>query len=64
MNYVTWFFAMLAYLSMLIGLSVLVMIHGWGLEPKSWWWILGVGVCVTLLVRAAGEKISMNRPDQ
>uniref|UniRef100_A0A6H1ZAA0 Uncharacterized protein n=1 Tax=viral metagenome TaxID=1070528 RepID=A0A6H1ZAA0_9ZZZZ len=22
--------------------SILVMIHGWGLEPKSWWWIIGV----------------------
>ena len=25
-----------------IGVSVLVMIHGWGLDPKSWWWIVGV----------------------
>ncbi len=22
--------------------TILVMIHGWGLEPKSWLWILGV----------------------
>jgi RsiW-degrading membrane proteinase PrsW (M82 family) len=22
--------------------SILVMIKGWGLEPKSWWWIIGV----------------------
>ncbi len=21
--------------------SILVMIHGWGLEPKSWFWIIG-----------------------
>ena len=26
-----------------IGLSILVMIHGWGLEPQSYWWIIGVG---------------------
>jgi len=25
-----------------IVVSVLVMINGWGLEPKSWWWIIGV----------------------
>ena len=24
--------------------SVLVMIHGWGLEPQSYLWIIGVGV--------------------
>jgi len=24
-------------------LSVLVLIKGWGLEPRSWWWIIGVG---------------------
>lgn len=22
--------------------SIGVMIYGWGLEPKSWWWIIGV----------------------
>ena len=27
-----------------VALSILVMIHGWGLEPKSWWWIIGIGV--------------------
>uniref|UniRef100_A0A6M3IS46 Uncharacterized protein n=1 Tax=viral metagenome TaxID=1070528 RepID=A0A6M3IS46_9ZZZZ len=27
-----------------VGLSILVMIKGWGLEPKSWWWIIGVGI--------------------
>ena len=21
--------------------TVLVMIHGWGLKPVSWWWIVG-----------------------
>lgn len=26
-----------------ITLSILVMIHGWGLEPKSYWWIIGIG---------------------
>lgn len=25
-------------------LSIQVMIHGWGLDPKSYGWIIGVGV--------------------
>jgi predicted membrane protein len=25
-----------------ITVSILVMIHGWGLEPKSWWWIIPI----------------------
>jgi hypothetical protein len=24
-------------------LTILVMIYGWGLTPKSWWWIIGIG---------------------
>jgi len=31
-------------LCLAVALSILVLIHGWGLEPKSWWWIIGVGV--------------------
>ena len=27
----------------LLILSILVMIYGWGLEPQSWWWIIGIG---------------------
>ena len=30
-------------LSLGIVITVLVMINGWGLEPKSWWWIIGAG---------------------
>jgi len=41
-----------------IGLSILVMIYGWGLEPKSWWWIIGVGffgqIGAHLLIKIAG----------
>ena len=24
--------------------SIAVMIYGWGLEPQSWWWIIGGGI--------------------
>ena len=33
-------------------LSVLILIHGWGLEPKSWWWIIGGGVIIKILLEA------------
>ena len=26
-----------------VGISILTMIYGWGLEPKSWLWIIGIG---------------------
>ena len=40
-----------------IGLSIMVMIKGWGLEPKSWAWIIWISffgqVFAQLLIRAA-----------
>jgi len=46
-------------LAMSIGLSILVMIKGWGLDPQSYWWIIGVGFCgqivAQLVIRAAGS---------
>ena len=27
-----------------VGLNILVMIHGWGVEPKSYFWIIIIGV--------------------
>jgi hypothetical protein len=27
-----------------VAMSVCTMIYGWGLEPKSWWWIIGAGI--------------------
>jgi len=39
------------YLSSFV-LGVTVLIHGWGLKPVSWWWILGgfIGSIVLLLL--------------
>ncbi len=28
---------------------ILVMIYGWGLEPKSWWWIIGMNLLGNIL---------------
>jgi RsiW-degrading membrane proteinase PrsW (M82 family) len=33
--------------------TILVMKNGWGLEPKSWWWIIGVyyiGKTIALII--------------
>ena len=35
-----------------LSLSIAVMIKGWGLEPKSWWWIIGGGIFIRLLIQA------------
>lgn len=34
----------IAILALTVSLTctILVMIHGWGLEPKNWWWIVGI----------------------
>jgi len=34
----------LAGIAVATGTSVAVMIHGWGLEPKSWGWVIGAYV--------------------
>lgn len=38
------FVATMSLFAIGLTLGILAMIHGWGLEPKSWWWIIGVGV--------------------
>ena len=35
-----------------IAVNILVMMNGWGLDPKSWWWIIGGGVGLRLLTEA------------
>lgn len=38
-------------------LHVLTMAKGWGLEPKSWFWIIGAGVFGLSFVRLWVEKV-------
>ena len=35
---------LMASLGLVVGIvtMVMVMIKGWGIQPKSWWWIIGV----------------------
>jgi len=32
-----------------ITMSILVMMNGWGLEPKSWWWIIGISLASSIM---------------
>lgn len=32
-----------------IGMGILVMLYGWGLQPVSWGWIIGGGIGGSLL---------------
>lgn len=40
--------------------SIMVMIFGWGLSVKSWWWVIGVyffsHLTVVLLLKLAEKK--------
>jgi hypothetical protein len=33
-----------------LGMHILAMINGWGLEVKSWWWIIGVNIIMQFIV--------------
>jgi hypothetical protein len=46
---------MLFAIAIAITFNVLVMQHGWGLEPQSWGWIIGVGVSGNLVARFVFE---------
>lgn len=54
------FFIGVFALMIAIAVSVLVMIKGWGLEPKSWFWIIGVSLAghifAQLLMKLATSK--------
>lgn len=38
-----------------ITFNVLVMQHGWGLEPQSWGWIIGVGLSGNMVAQILFE---------
>jgi hypothetical protein len=51
------FLATVFVLSALIGLGVLVMMYGWGLEVKSWPWVIGGGVFGQAFLKIIGDKV-------
>lgn len=54
---INYLLAALAFLIVCVSLNILVMMYGWGLQPKSWWWIIGVGIFINLFLRIIGEQI-------
>lgn len=44
------FISMIALWALTMLVGILTMIHGWGLEPKSWWWIIGAGIFVRFML--------------
>lgn len=45
---------------MIFGLNTLAMIHGWGVEPKSWLIIIFVGWVPSLLMTTLSELFKNN----
>lgn len=51
------FIAILVTLILLVACQIAVMIYGWGIQPKSWWWIIGVGFFVQLALSLIAERL-------
>lgn len=49
--------ALFSVMALAIASSVLVMIYGWGLTPKSWWWIIGVGLFGQMVIRVLLDRL-------
>ena len=48
--------AMLMMMALIIAAEVAVLVFGWGLQPVSWWWIVG-GTFLVGGIRRAGKKM-------
>lgn len=44
MKELTYLLNALMWFTLMLIMGILVMIYGWGLEPKSWPWIIGGGI--------------------
>lgn len=50
-----------------LALTILVMIYGWGLEPQSWWWIIGCGIGIRLaaeIIEQINKKVMKEGREQ
>lgn len=43
-NGLTKFLSTIFVYVLVVAAEVSVLVYGWGLTPKSWWWIVGIGV--------------------
>ena len=51
------FLSYLFLLTISVGLNIAVMMYGWGLHPRSWWWIIGVGIVANTVIRSVFERV-------
>lgn len=62
MNVFNQILAMMFCLGLAVALSVCVMVYGWGVTPKSWYWIIGGGLfgqtLLQILIKAASGEYS------
>jgi len=62
----TKFIAVLAVFVAQIDLQIGSFMLGWGMEPRSWWWIFGLGLCGNaffhLVARHVLEEIKEPKP--
>ena len=52
--------ALVAYLVMMVGVSIASMIYGWGLTPENWWWIAGgyIAMLAVTVMQTIGQALS------
>jgi hypothetical protein len=50
--------ALLFVVALQVLLSIGIMTYGWGLTPRSWWWIVGGGVIGVTALRSLADKIN------
>ncbi len=41
---------------------ILVLLYGFGLTVRSWWWVIGCGIVATVAIRALAEAIGKDKP--
>jgi RsiW-degrading membrane proteinase PrsW (M82 family) len=61
MNSIASFLLSLTAIIVSIGCGVLSMIYGWGLTPKSWWWIIGfnlIGMFIGQFMLEVAKRIT------
>ena len=59
MNAIRKFIVLLFAMVFGAAMSITVCIKGWGLEPKSWWWIIGmyfIGQVITQILVEIGKR--------
>jgi predicted membrane protein len=56
--------ANIAMLAVILSMEAAAMIYGWGLKPRSWWWIIGIGFFANIGVRILSDKMREEGTDK